>query len=91
MGGYARPIEEAQAELGDRAPQDESASAWHLEPAFVAALANRVREALATLPLEEREDVAVLMTAHSLPRRVAEQSRLSRVTPHRRPTKPIES
>jgi ferrochelatase len=73
MGGYARSIEEARAELGDRAPQVEMAGAWHLEPAFVAALANRVQEALALMPLDEREDVAVLMTAHSLPRRVAEQ------------------
>jgi ferrochelatase len=73
MGGYAWSIEEARAELRDRAPQIEMAAAWHLEPAFVAALANRVREALALMPLDEREDVAVLMTAHSLPRRVAEQ------------------
>jgi len=73
MGGYARSIEEARAELGDRAPQVEMAAAWHIEPAFVAALANRVREALGLMPLDEREDVAVLMTAHSLPRRVAEQ------------------
>ena len=73
MGGYARSIEGVRSELRDRAPQVEMAAAWHLEPAFVAALANRVREALALMPLDEREDVAVLMTAHSLPRRVAEQ------------------
>jgi ferrochelatase len=73
MGGYAGSIEEAQAELGGRAPHVEMAGAWHLEPAFVAALANRVREALALMPLVERDDVALLMTAHSLPRRVAEQ------------------
>ena len=73
MGGYATAIEEAEAELGGRAPHVEMAGAWHLEPAFVAALANRVREALAVMPLVERDDVVVLMTAHSLPRRVAEQ------------------
>jgi ferrochelatase len=73
MGGYAKSIEEARAELGTRAPAIETTGAWHLEHAFVAALANRVRRALAEMPLDEREDVAVLMTAHSLPRRVAEQ------------------
>ena len=73
MGGYARAIEEAQTDLGDRAPQVEVAGAWHDEPAFVAALANRVVDALAAVPPDDRDTTAVLMTAHSLPRRVAEQ------------------
>ena len=73
MGGYGRAIEEARAELGDRAPEVEVAGAWHHEPAFVGALASRVVDALGALPLEDRETAAVLMTAHSLPRRVAEQ------------------
>ena len=73
MGGYAKAIEEARAELGARAPEIEMAAAWHLEPVFVAALANRVRGSLVEMSLDEREYVAVLMTAHSLPRRVAEQ------------------
>jgi ferrochelatase len=73
MGGYAKSIEEARTELGTRAPAIETTGAWHLEHAFVAALANRVREALAEMSSDEREGVAVLMTAHSLPRRVAEQ------------------
>jgi protoporphyrin/coproporphyrin ferrochelatase len=73
MGGYARAIDEAQTEIGDRAPQVEVAGAWHDEPAFVAALATRVTEALGALPADDRKTAAVLMTAHSLPRRVAEQ------------------
>ena len=73
MGGYGTAIVEAQANLGDRAPRVEAAGAWHDEPAFVTALADRVSDALATLPSDERDAVAVLMTAHSLPRRVAEQ------------------
>ena len=73
MGGYVRAIGAAQAELGDRAPLIEVAGAWHDEPAFVAALANRVVDALPALPPDDRETAAVLMTAHSLPRRVAEQ------------------
>jgi ferrochelatase len=73
MGGYARAIDEARAELGDGAPRVVVAGAWHEEPAFVDALAGRVRAALGLLSVNERDLVAVLMTAHSLPRRVAEQ------------------
>ena len=73
MGGYARAIEEVQTALGDEAPEVCLAGAWHDEPAFVEALAERVVEALATMPAVERAEVPVLMTAHSLPKRVAEQ------------------
>ena len=73
MGGYARAIDEARARLGDVAPQVTVAGAWHEEPAFVTALALRATEALGRLPSDERESVTVLMTAHSLPRHVADQ------------------
>jgi ferrochelatase len=73
MSGYARAIGEARASLGEIAPNLSVAGAWHEEPAFVAALARRVVEALAALAPEERQAVRVLMTAHSLPKRVAEQ------------------
>lgn len=72
MGGYAQSIEEARAGLGDRAPHVEVAGPWHLEPQFVSALASRIRDALADLPTDVRSDVAMLMTAHSLPKRVAD-------------------
>jgi ferrochelatase len=73
MGGYAKALEEARARLGDGAPEVTVAGAWHEESAFVTALALRTTEALGRLPAEERESVTVLMTAHSLPRRVADQ------------------
>ncbi|MCI0347238.1 MAG: ferrochelatase [Chloroflexi bacterium] len=73
MSGYARAIDEARTALGDGAPDAFIAGAWHEEPAFVAALARRVVEALAGLSQEDRETVRVLMTAHSLPKRVAEE------------------
>jgi ferrochelatase len=73
MGGYARAIEEARAELGDRAPRVDVAGAWHDEPAFIAALARRVGDALDRLRANGVDGVTVLMTAHSLPRRVADQ------------------
>jgi ferrochelatase len=73
MDGYARAIEEARTALGDDALEVSIAGTWHDEAAFVGALANRVSDTLAALPPNERAAVAVLMTAHSLPRRVAEQ------------------
>ncbi len=73
MGGYARAIDEGRTTLGDRAPDVVIAPAWYDEPAFVTALARRVEDALSHLGPGDRQAVRVLMTAHSLPRRVALQ------------------
>jgi ferrochelatase len=74
MGGYARAVAAAREEVAD-APQMTLAGSWHTEPAFIDALAGRIAEALAAWPADERGRVPVLLTAHSLPRRVAEQER----------------
>jgi ferrochelatase len=68
MSGYRRAIGSAVEEMGTAAPGVHLAPAWYREPAFVASVAERIREGLATLP----RDVPVLLTAHSLPRRMAE-------------------
>ena len=73
MGGYARAIAAARDEMGPSAPEVTLAGAWHLEPSFISGLAGRISEALETFPAAEQEAVPVLLTAHSLPRRVAEQ------------------
>ena len=72
MGGYARAIDHARANLAGAAPDVVVAPAWHDEPAFAAAVARRVRSALDDLSAEDRRAAHVLMTAHSLPKRVAE-------------------
>jgi ferrochelatase len=72
MSGYAQAVAEARATLGPEAAEVVVASAWHSEPAFLAALTRRVVEALARLSNEHGQAVRVLMTAHSLPKRVAE-------------------
>jgi ferrochelatase len=72
MSGYARAIDDASASLGSRAPDVAIAPAWHTQKAFIRALARRVNIALARLSPDDRQAVHVLMTAHSLPRRVAE-------------------
>lgn len=73
MSGYATAIDGARTDLGDSAPATTVAGAWHDEPAFIDAIAGRLIDALGRLPADERNAVTVLMTAHSLPRRVADQ------------------
>ena len=68
MSGYRRAIEAAVAELGSRAPSVHLAPAWYQEPAFVDAVVQRIRAGLASMP----DGTPLLLTAHSLPRRVAE-------------------
>jgi protoporphyrin/coproporphyrin ferrochelatase len=68
MSGYRRTLVAAVIELGDAAPALELAPAWYRQPGFVAAVAEQIRAGLAGLP----EGTPVLLTAHSLPRRVAE-------------------
>jgi len=70
MGGYARAVEAAVEAIGAGAPAVTVRGAWHTNRAFVEALGSRIREALAGIA---ERDVPVLLTAHSLPRRVAEQ------------------
>jgi len=69
MDGYQRALNEARAKLGRRAPTVHLAPAWHRERGFIAAVAERVQDGLSTLP----DEPPVLLTAHSLPRRVADQ------------------
>ena len=68
MAGYRRAVEAARDVLGDLAPAVQIAPAWYREPDFVGTVAELVREALDRLP----PNAPVLLTAHSLPRRVAD-------------------
>jgi ferrochelatase len=73
MGGYGRALEAARAALGADTPRVEVAGAWFDEPALVDALAGRIRAALAGFGEDARDSVPVLLTAHSLPLRVARE------------------
>ena len=68
MSGYRRAIEDAVAQLGTGAPDVALVPAWHDDPGFLNAVVERVRDSLAALS----PGTPVLLTAHSLPRRVAE-------------------
>ena len=69
MSGYERAVDEASSALGERAPAIHLAPAWYRERNFIEAVAERVRDGLSRLPGEP----PVLLTAHSLPRRVADR------------------
>lgn len=62
MSGYERELRAAAERAGLPAA---IAGAWHREPLFIASLGERTREAL-----RELADPFVLVTAHSLPKRV---------------------
>jgi protoporphyrin/coproporphyrin ferrochelatase len=68
MGRYDRTLEATAAALGGGISVT-VAGAWHDLPAFVDALAERTRQALARLP----HGVPVLLTAHSLPKQVVDR------------------
>jgi protoporphyrin/coproporphyrin ferrochelatase len=68
MAGYRQAIESAAGSLPSR-----TVEAWHLNPAFIDVLASRIRGALARYTDAERERIPVLLTAHSLPKRVVDR------------------
>ena len=63
MGGYPRELAASCERAG---VAHALAETWHREPSFIASLAASIREGLA------QSDAFVLLTAHSLPRRVFE-------------------
>ena len=72
MKGYVRTLEDAVADLHRNDLTLKIATDWHLQPYFLLALAERVQQALDRFPPEVRDHVPVLLTAHSMPKRVIE-------------------
>ena len=64
---YLEDIARARAEVGERAPVVDKLRVFHDHPGFVEANADRVREALATLPPARRHSARIAFTAHSIP------------------------
>jgi ferrochelatase len=80
MGGYGKALETARSRNRPEAPAAATPEVamigtWHDEPRFIEAMAMRVQEGLAEAERlgAGRDSIPVLFTAHSLPRRVAEQ------------------
>ena len=72
MKGYVRTLEDAVADLHRDDLPLKIATDWHLQPYFLQALAERIQQALERFPADIRDSVPVLLTAHSMPKRVIE-------------------
>lgn len=70
MKGYINELESAVDKLGKTDLKLKIATDWHLEPYFLDALAQKVKQALAKLPLNERKNITILFSAHSMPKSV---------------------
>lgn len=73
MSGYVRTLEDAVKDLHRDDLELKIARDWHLQPYFLQAVAERVQQALNRFPPELRDRVPVLLTAHSMPKRVVEK------------------
>jgi ferrochelatase len=71
LSGYERAVDACAAEVAPGVPV-RIADAWHLTPSWIASLSERVAEALVSCA-GMRERLAVVFTAHSLPRSVIER------------------
>ncbi len=65
-------VARVEAAARDGGPSFSFVRSYHDHPRFIAFLAERVEEALATLPPDEREKAAFVFSAHSLPVRTLE-------------------
>jgi ferrochelatase len=73
IGAYMGKLDKALAEQGASIPVARVES-WKDEPAFIDAIAKRIRQALLKFPKDVRADVPILFTAHSLPARILESN-----------------
>jgi len=69
---YLEDIERARAEVGAGAPEIDKLRSFYNHPLFIAAIADRVRDALHQFP--DGHHPQILFTAHSVPIRMAESS-----------------
>jgi ferrochelatase len=70
-GRYRQAIDAALGELGVRRPQISYTRGFHDHPGFIAANADRVREARTRLPEDVRGQALLVFTAHSIPAALA--------------------
>ena len=73
MSGYVHTLEDAVADLHRDDLELRIAHDWHMQPYFLQAIAERVRQALDRFAPQVRDSVPVLLTAHSMPKRVIER------------------
>jgi protoporphyrin/coproporphyrin ferrochelatase len=71
---YLENIAAAQAEIGTSAPKIDKLRVFYNHPGFIEASADRVREALGKFCKNEAKTVRLVISAHSVPRSMAETS-----------------
>jgi ferrochelatase len=69
IGAYVQKVEQARAALGSDCPVSYVES-WHRHPQLIAAVVEQIQVGLQKFPVEQRNQVPILFTAHSLPERV---------------------
>lgn len=73
MRGYINTLEKAVEDLHRDDLKLAISRDWHMQPYFLDALAERVKQALDRFPAEIRDNVPVLLTAHSMPKPVIDR------------------
>lgn len=73
MSGYVRGLEQAVERTGRQDLTLKISRDWHLQSDFLQAIVERVQQALERLPEDVRERVPVLLSAHSMPKKVIEK------------------
>jgi ferrochelatase len=71
---YREDIGRACEQVGPAAPKVDKTRVFYNHPEFITANADRVREALAKIPAEDRGTVSIAFTAHSIPASMAANS-----------------
>ena len=64
---YLEDIQRARLAVGPKAPQVDKLRAFFNHPCFIAAVVDRLREALADVPSQRHPTTRLVFTAHSLP------------------------
>lgn len=72
IGAYRRKLDEALAQI-DQPIEINFVESWHTQPDYLNAVAANVRDALQRYAPQERDDVLVVFTAHSLPAFILER------------------
>jgi protoporphyrin/coproporphyrin ferrochelatase len=68
---YRENIADAQRQIGPRAPDIDKLRGFFNHPGFIAAMGDRMREAIERLPPERRSRARLIYTAHSIPKAMA--------------------
>jgi protoporphyrin/coproporphyrin ferrochelatase len=72
---YREDIQRAREVVGEAAPRVDKMRVFYNHPGFIAANADRVREALEQVPADRRDAAHLAFTAHSIPSAMAEGCR----------------